>query len=129
MVAAGAAVGALIASSCVIFAVFPVYVPRPYAVPDTFAGGLVSFTYSTDRPVCGFPSLHVSMSLLTALIVLRERRFVGAVAMVFCALTSVAVLFVKQHVVADVAGGLAIAGACYGLYLWLVGAVERRSSN
>ena len=123
LLAAAGAVAALIAGSCIIFAVFPVTVPRPEALPDTLAGRLVATTYAADRPVCGFPSLHVSMSFLTALIVVRERRLVGVVAMVFCALTSVAVLFVKQHVVADVLGGLAIAGACYWLYrrldIWL----------
>jgi pimeloyl-ACP methyl ester carboxylesterase/membrane-associated phospholipid phosphatase len=100
---------ALILGSCLLFLLFPVYVPRPELIPDTYAGLLVRAAYEQDRPVCGFPSLHVAASLLVAATVLRERRLVGALLLGFALLTSAATLFIKQHVLADLAGGAAFA--------------------
>jgi hypothetical protein len=69
----------LIVISCLLFVAFPVRVPRPVQIPDSFAGNLLAVIYASDRPVCGFPS------------------------------TSVATLFVRQHVLADVIGGVLLA--------------------
>ena len=78
-------------------------------VPDSLSGSLVARIYRMDQPVCGFPSLHVSTSLLAALILLRERRVIGILSFVFFLLTAVSTLFIKQHVILDVLGGIMMA--------------------
>ena len=45
------AFGVLIIFSVAVFFIFPVHVPRPTSIPDTFAGQLVAFMYDHDRPV------------------------------------------------------------------------------
>jgi len=111
------AFAALVAISCLLFALVPVYVPRPAQVPDTLAGHLLQRLYRMDRPVCGFPSLHVSASWLAALILFRESRGLGLCFLAFSILTSAATLFIKQHVIADAAGGMAMALIMDGLFL------------
>lgn len=115
---AGIAFVVLILISAVLFVLIPVTVPRPTAVPDTVAGALVALIYASDRPVCGFPSLHVSASLLAALITLRIRPRVGLVLLAAWALTAASTLCIKQHVVLDVAGGTAL-GLVVGMIVWL----------
>jgi membrane-associated phospholipid phosphatase len=90
----------------VIFLVYPTHVPRPplgkgwnYFVP---------ITYRLDEPYNGFPSIHV----LTCYVLLRgagilpklSRMAVVAVAWLIILST----LFIKQHVIADVAAGMAL---------------------
>lgn len=99
----------LIIISCIIFIIYPVYVPRPFIIPGSKEEFLIKLMYSHDLPVCGFPSLHVSSALLATLILLREYRLWGVIFLVFTILTACATLFVKQHVVLDVAGGVLIA--------------------
>ncbi|HUT52979.1 MAG TPA: phosphatase PAP2 family protein [bacterium] len=122
----GAGFAALIVVSCALFFLVPVYVPRPEAVPPTIAGALVAGVYQGDRPVCGFPSLHVSASMFAALTLLRERKGTGAVMLGFAALTALATLFVKQHVMLDVAGGVVLAMAAERFFLagWAESAVN-----
>lgn len=103
------AFSALIVLSVIIFIFFPVVVPRPDFVPGSFSGRLVSCVYQMDRPLCGFPSLHVSASLLATLAVFRNNRTQGVLFLVLFILTSAATLFIKQHVVLDAAGGIAMA--------------------
>lgn len=109
LIRGGLAFGALIAVSCIIFVAFPTCVPRPEFSPHSEAGRLLARIWAMDRPVCGCPSLHVSASVLAATIVIRERRTAGVVLLAASLLTSVSTLFVKQHVILDVAGGVAMA--------------------
>ncbi|MEW6076644.1 MAG: phosphatase PAP2 family protein [Thermodesulfobacteriota bacterium] len=104
-----AAFSSLIVMSAVIFLLFPVYVPRPEFVPDGLAGNMVASIYRMDRPICGFPSLHVSTSLLATLVVFRNSKAQGMLFSVMFLLTSAATLFIKQHVVLDAAGGIVMA--------------------
>jgi membrane-associated phospholipid phosphatase len=99
----------LIGISVLIFFLFPVFVPRPGFTVDSLSTKLVAFVYRTDRPVCGFPSLHVATAVLATAILFRRSRSVGWVFFPFALLTSLSVLFVKQHVVLDFIGGLVLA--------------------
>jgi pimeloyl-ACP methyl ester carboxylesterase len=107
----------LILVSCSLFVILPVHVPRPMNVPDSVAGMLVERIYRADRPVCAFPSLHVSTSLLAAVILMREYRLVGLLSLAFFFLTSVSTLFIKQHVFLDALGGVIMALAADWLVL------------
>ncbi len=104
-----AAFSALILLSVAFFFLFPVVVPRPEFVPDDLAEKLVFSIYRMDPPICGFPSLHVSASLLATLAVYRNSRIQGRIFLVMFLLTSAATLFIKQHVVLDAVGGILMA--------------------
>jgi hypothetical protein len=99
----------LIFSSCLLFLLFPVHVPRPETIPDSLAGRMVGLVYRLDRPVCAFPSLHVSASVLATAILFRRRRLWGRLFLPVAALSAVSTLFIKQHVLADLAGGVTLA--------------------
>jgi membrane-associated phospholipid phosphatase len=99
----------LIVISVSIFFLFPVFMPRPGFTVDSLATKLVALVYRNDQPVCGFPSLHVSMAVLATAILFRRSGTVGWVFSPFALLTSLSVLFVKQHVVLDFVGGLVLA--------------------
>jgi len=103
----------LILSSVILFILIPVQVPRPDLVAKSLSEKLVAAMYTTDRPVCGFPSLHVSTSLLAAMIMHRQSRWLGAIFYLLFVLTAVGILFAKQHVLMDILGGVAIAGWVY----------------
>jgi hypothetical protein len=113
----------LIVGSVVLFVLVPVQVPRPDFAAESLSEKLVAVMYATDRPVCGFPSLHVSASLLAALIMDRQSRWLGMIFYLMFVLTAVAILFVKQHVLMDIPGGVAMAGWAY------YGMVARRMSR
>ncbi|MDA8141960.1 MAG: phosphatase PAP2 family protein [Desulfobacteraceae bacterium] len=112
----------LILGSVLLFILIPVQVPRPDFVANNLSERLVAAMYTTDRPVCGFPSLHVSTSLLAAMIMYRQNRWLGAIFYLMFVITAVGILFVKQHVLMDIVGGAAIASGVYYLM------VERKLS-
>jgi len=87
------------------------YVARP-AVPGTDPfSGLVRTIYASDRPYNDFPSLHTSLSTLIAIHWWRLDRRIGIPAAIWTALIDASTVLVKQHYLADVAGGLVLAGA------------------
>ena len=113
--AAGVVIADLICG--IIFLAFPSYIPRP--VLDPADGGYIwalSVVYSFDTPTNCFPSMHC----LYAYLVFRQslhtqntrpsfKIFCGVFAFLVCLST----LFVKQHVVADVIGGLIFGELAY----------------
>ena len=100
---------ALILVSFALFLLVPVTVPRPQNLPDSWSGRLVQLQYQHDRPVCAFPSLHVSTMVLATAALFRMGRADGWRFLPLTVCASVATLFVKQHGIADVAGGVALA--------------------
>ena len=103
------AMACLVLFSCAIFTLWPVCVPRPAFVPHTFSEHCVAWVYANDRPVCGFPSLHVSATLLTTLILRRAGSRVAPAFLVSWVVIALSTLFVKQHVLMDVLGGAILA--------------------
>ncbi len=99
----------LISVSFLLFVLVPVTVPRPTFLPDTVAGSLMRRLYLTDRPVCAFPSLHVSTMVLATAALFRVRPLFGWSFLPLAVAASLATLLVKQHVIADVLGGLVLA--------------------
>ena len=94
---------------CFIFIAFPSCITRPEIEPDGVFTWALSIVYALDTPTNCFPSMHCLLSWLVFRQALRSPRakpgyklFCG----VFTALVCLSTLFVKQHAVADVAGGL-----------------------
>jgi membrane-associated phospholipid phosphatase len=90
----------------VIFLVYPTHVPRPQLGEGW--NFFVPITYRLDEPYNGFPSIHV----LTCYLMLRGSRILPAssrlIVAVLAWLIILSTLFIKQHVIADVAAGIAL---------------------
>lgn len=93
------------------FLLFPTYVPRPPL--GTGWNFLVPLTYRLDEPYNGFPSIHV----LTCYLMLRGSevlpRWTRRVVIAMAVLIIMSTLFIKQHVLADAAGGIAVGEAVF----------------
>lgn len=104
---------------CLIFyLVYPTTNVRPHLEPDGFWNQVMLWLYSVDAADNLFPSIHCLVSWFCyAAIRKREdipvwyRRFSCVMALMVC----VSTLTTKQHVIADVAGGILLAEIC----LWL----------
>jgi len=95
----------------IIFYLFQTTVERPTTMGTGIFEGLVNLVYSTDNPYNCFPSIHV----LTSYLMIKgatacasypnwERTAVKVCAWLIIAST----LFVKQHVLLDIAGAIAV---------------------
>jgi len=84
------------------------YIARPNITgTDTFSA-MIRSVYAGDRPYNDFPSLHTSLSTIIAIHWWRIDRRVGIAAAIWTALIVMSTVLVKQHYLADVAGGLAL---------------------
>ncbi len=99
--------------ACIVFLIFPVYVPRPDVTPGTFTQNIIVQIYEMDRPVCAFPSLHAAISFFAALIIFKISSRWGLLLLMFSLLTSLSVLFIKQHVILDIIGGFFLSTFVY----------------
>ena len=100
-----------------VFVLFPVVIPRP-AIDPTASVSLraVSWLYALDAPVNTFPSLHVANSALGALLLREVRARTAPLATTLAVGIAVSVVLLKQHWIADIAGGLFLASvgrACF----------------
>lgn len=111
----------LVILSCLTFVAFPTYVPRPTLKVSSLSDTLVAAIYAADKPSCAFPSLHVSSVALSALVLRRGSRWYGGLLWPCVGLVAASTLFIKQHVLLDVLGGLAVAVGvewATSRYLW-----------
>ena len=93
------------------YLLFPVYLERPDLVPDSLATRMLSLEYE-DPSYNHFPSLHVAISVLAYLSsrhgLRRKWPFLALVLGV-----SISTVFIKQHYVADLVYGAALALAAW----------------
>lgn len=102
----------------ICFLLYPTVAPRPDAVTgDGFAVWGLQFLYDSDPPYNCFPSIHVAHSFVSALVCYRVHRTLGVVALSFAALVAISTLFTKQHYVADVVAGMALAVVANAFWL------------
>lgn len=93
---------------------------RPDNIPDNFFGRMVAALWVTDTPTNVFPSIHVYNSLavhiaLSKCSALNSHRWIRFSSLVLCILICLSTVFLKQHSVTDVIGGLALMGILYVL--------------
>ena len=113
------------AVAAVVYLMIPMSFPYPIP-PDTFSGRWLAWNLRLDfaEPANKFPSLHVAMTWLFARALHGQgvsRTGLG-LGWAVCAAIIVSTLLVRQHILADVAGGLVL-----GVFVWpLAGGLIQR---
>ncbi len=111
--------------SYVFFAFLQTFVDRPVLTGDDVFTKMVRDVYAGDHPFNDFPSLHVSTSTIIAIHWWRfGRRFTWPL-ILWAALIATSTVMVRQHYVADVAGGLILAFATSLFFLRLMDPGQR----
>jgi membrane-associated phospholipid phosphatase len=94
----------------------------PYGgLSETF----MAWVQSVDRPGNVFPSLHIAHTTMLSLLLMRDRPRLGRVALGMATLLAISTMTTKQHFVADVVSGYAL--AFFGVWLALRGLPARRA--
>ncbi len=86
------------------------YIARPQITGTDPLSGLIRSIYASDQPYNDFPSLHTSLSTVIAIHWWRLDRRIGVAAAGWTALIIASTVLVKQHYLADLIAGLALAG-------------------
>lgn len=106
------------ALALLIFILFQTQVIRPEVTGTDIWSMLVIKTYEIDQPYNGFPSIHVLSSLIVAWHFGKaygEKRWIGLLYWMYSGLIILSTLFVKQHMVWDLPGALAV-----GVISWII---------
>lgn len=106
--------------SYVFFAVMQTYVERPVLTGGDVFTRMIRDVYAGDHPFNDFPSLHVSLSAIIAIHWWRFSRRFGPVPAIWAALIAMSTVLVRQHYLADVAGGLILAFCTSLFFLRLI---------
>jgi len=85
------------------------YIDRPHITGTDPFSAMIRSIYASDQPYNDFPSLHTSLSTIIAIHWWRLDRRIGIPAAIWTALIVASTVLVKQHYLADVAGGLVLA--------------------
>jgi membrane-associated phospholipid phosphatase len=97
------------AVSYLIYLVFPTYTNRPaIAGGDPFSEA-VRWLYSQDRAYNAFPSGHTYLTTIAWLFLWRWQPRLRVLTTALAALVLLSTLFTRQHNVADLVGGVALA--------------------
>lgn len=102
------------------FLAFPVETPphwRNINQGKTRAEKFLLFVQKFDAPSNCFPSMHVSVAMLTAL---HAMGTLGPWAFLFPVLIALSCVFTKQHYLIDLPFGAALGAGAYGVHQWLV---------
>lgn len=96
----------------VFFIVLPTTMARPEIKGNDLFSALTAFIYAADTPDNLFPSVHCLESVFFSIAVCKAKKPSAAakwINAVLSVLVCASVVLVKQHVVADIVGGAAIA--------------------
>ncbi len=110
---------------CLFFFVFlPTTLARPEVTGTDLCSRLVRLIYTSDPPVNLFPSIHCleSWCCIRASFLLKKSNRAYQTATIIMSLGVFAsTLFIKQHVIADVFGGIVVFEAGF----WLTGRIQK----
>ncbi len=96
----------------IIFVAFPTEMERPEITGGGFFNWLTAIIYRFDTPVNLFPSIHCLESWLCVRAALRSKDRRGVfklITAVIALLVFASTVFIKQHAVLDIIGGVAVA--------------------
>ncbi len=104
--------------SYAVFVLYPTAAPRPPKIDGSgFFAASLRFLYDSDPPFNCFPSLHVAHSFVSGFALRTVHRRVGHLSLAAACLVALSTLFTRQHYVADVAAGVALATAAWAIFL------------
>ncbi len=106
--------------SYLLYYFFQTEVIRPTLTAGDVFTRMIRDVYAGDNPFNDFPSLHTSISTILALHWLHFDRRAGIVACIWAALIVASTVLIKQHYIADVFGGLALAFCVSWVFLKLL---------
>lgn len=95
------------------YALYQTEVERPFVQPEGLLYQLVHFIYIFDKPLNVFPSLHVSLTTLAFLVLWKFKRKIAYYSAPIAGGIVLSTVFIKQHYVVDVIGGLLLAIISY----------------
>ena len=110
---AALAIGIDLVISYLVFLFYETQVERPMILGSDVSSSILSWVYSIDKPFNAFPSLHTSLSTLFALLWGRVGSRTRPAIVLWALLIIASTLFTKQHYIADVFGGMAVALISY----------------
>jgi len=105
----------LLSAQMAFFVLFPVTTPehwRAYNRQRTLSERFLAMVQRFDARSNSFPSMHVSVAMLTAL---HLKPHLGALGFAFPVLIALSCLFTKQHYVIDLPAGAALGWTVYRL--------------
>src|SRR3989339_333106 len=94
----------------IIFFLFPGNMIRPSVTNTDIWATILSWIYTFDKPHNLFPSTHISLSFMSTLILHKKAAYIWFILIAF------STLFVKQHYILDILGGLVVGGIGYLIY-------------
>jgi membrane-associated phospholipid phosphatase len=100
----------------IVYVLFQTTALRPEVLPSTIFDELVLFVYAIDKPLNLFPSGHVTFSVLSTLCLTRINKKLAYAILPVTILIVLSTLFIKQHYVPDVLGGLALAFLSFQIF-------------
>ena len=109
----------LLAMQMACFLSYPVETPERWRVPRPtgLSERFLAFVHSFDRRSNCFPSMHVSVAVLTACHIAPS---FGPWVWAFPALIGISCLFTKQHYLIDLPPGALVGWAAWKVHLWMI---------
>jgi membrane-associated phospholipid phosphatase len=96
------------------------YIIRPQLTGTDIFTKLIQYVYTVDNPYNDFPSLHTSLSTVLAVHWLRIDKRIGLPVSAWVILIVLSTVFIKQHYIADIFGGLILAFGFSLLFLRII---------
>lgn len=113
------AIISIVTGFLICFAIFFIYqtgVPRPVVAGQDFLSRLIRLIYHFDAPYNDFPSIHVMSSFIILLGCMRARTYsreISWLIQIMAVLVILSTLFIKQHTLLGMTGGLITGGVIY----------------
>lgn len=104
------------------FFLYQTNVPRPDVFGNDLFSRMLRITYENDLPYNGFPSLHILTTTIILIAILSSRSHKGykIFSIVLCTLIMLSTLFVKQHTLLDVFGGVVYGSLSYMVVAYVI---------
>lgn len=109
----------LLVGQMAFFLFFPVETPTHWRNMNpgrTWSEKFLLFVRRFDAPSNCFPSMHVSVAMLTAM---HAQAQLGPLVFLFPALIALSCVFTKQHYLLDLPAGAALGWGAYQVFLWM----------
>lgn len=116
----------------IIFSFFQTTVPRPDILGHDIFSRLTKAIYTIDQPFNAFPSIHVMTAYVILLGSLKMNTHSLKISLLIQSsviLVILSTLFLKQHTLLDVLGGLLLGGSLFKTFNWFELALAKRKEE